>query len=77
MGVVLATVSSPYLFAETTHTHPCKSRQAHVLARWGARKPSPDVGAMSWTPTIKAGVSQTARINPRRRSNSTCAIRAK
>ena len=63
--VVLATGSSPYLFAETTHAHPCKPRQAHVLARWGAPKPSPDVGATPWTLTINAGVSQTGRISPK------------
>ena len=75
--VVLATGSRPSLFAETTRNQPCKPRQAHVLARWGARNPSPDAGAMSWTPAIKLGVSPTVRINPRRRSNATCAVRAR
>ena len=58
----------PYLFTDITHSHPCESRRAHVSPMWGARKPSPDVGATPWTPTIKAGVSQTVRISSRRRS---------
>ena len=66
--VVLATGLQPYPFTDTTHSRPCEPRRAHVLSRWDASKPSPDVGATSWTPTINAGVSQAGRISPRRRS---------
>ena len=65
----------PYLFSDTTCIRPCEPRRAHVLPRWGVRKPSRDVGATSWTPTIKVGVSRTIRISPRRRSTPTCAVR--
>jgi hypothetical protein len=65
--LLLTTVSRPYLFHGAAQISRRMPRWAHVPARRGASKPSPDAGAVARTPAIKAGVSQTARISSRRR----------